>query len=347
MSDDHIDSLTENDGMDIDAPRLATATTEEAIILPTVGSDILALITDEEVNPEPELEFGDPGFVCKDWSKIRKNRAIVYELIEALVAISRFVERNYRYDDILSIIPNLKDTLEIKHYNNECFAMFNHLKLMLVDNKLPATETYRAYMEAFLSNLRFAPTNYDKTNLAIDSIELKDYLLVNYGKFEFHKDDGVDIPDNCPPPPDSIMNLELRRPFCTEGFYDMSADDFKNSYCFSMHPLQDQRFKATPTHCHTPYAVRTANDIAWLRHKSDLDEQAKLMHPKTLVALPAQSLLSLADIAKINKNRKEKLAEQLESTDSEQAELRRRIALSSTSSSHGLNALSPYSNKKT
>jgi hypothetical protein len=173
MSDEHIENLTSKVESTFELLPAAIAQADSSKVQSTDGDheDIsLGQIGEESDSGE---ESTDSNTVCKNWHNIRRNRDIVYSIIRGLHQASRYLETYFRYDDILTILPDLENKLEISIFYISMNKLFNDMKIILLSDSLPATEFYRSQIELIFANLRAARVNIDPETLEINSQKIK------------------------------------------------------------------------------------------------------------------------------------------------------------------------------
>jgi hypothetical protein len=311
MSDDTVETTTSKEKNTFEASAAASAANDSSKEQQIDGDPKDISVEKIDDVSETGYDSDDSETVCKNWQKIRRNREIVYQIIRAVHQASRYLGTYFRSDDILSV-ANLGTTkLEVSVFFIEIQKIYNDIKLILMSKQLPATDVYAPHLDQIFNNLRAIRVNVDTDSLTVNSLLLSDYNLVISGSLPLKCDNAVDeIPDNCPPPLDSIMNLELERPFCTAGYYlSMTSSEFTDSPCYSMHKDHGNRFKATATIQNTPLSTRNNNDSIWLVGRNDYDSINKFMHPQPLQINSIPGLLSSSDITAIWASTKAKHAD--------------------------------------
>jgi hypothetical protein len=177
----------------------------------------------------------------KRFEKLERNREKVYEILNFLFKVSRYLETYYRWDDILIIDLDINKKLAICDFWKNIEVGFENMKLYLQSKKLPNTVEYKPGLDMIINDLRIARVYIDTSEFTPNSWQQKDYAAIWSQIIIYGVDDEVMIlDDDAPPPRESIMDLKLKRPFCTLGCYDMTLYEFTTSKLTAENPWHFQ-----------------------------------------------------------------------------------------------------------
>jgi hypothetical protein len=280
---------------------------DEAVELGTTNASINAesnAIAQEEldvlINP-PSSQYGaELGEISPDqiddfphdeWQKVRQCRQTAYQILDVLVSISRYLETNYRYDDILAVNTDLAVTLKISEYFEIVSIMTNNVIRTLQHDTLPPSVHFKESMDWILLKIRAVITYLDPADLREDTLQMRDWALVNTATIAYCDDDGGKILPQFAAVDQSYFDRPLYRPFCTPGVYTMTLDQFKNSKLNCQHRDHDMRFMCTNTVNLSDPALRLQNDQKWMEMKANLDISRNYMYPSSLTQTPIPALL--------------------------------------------------------
>ena len=217
----------------------------------------------------------------KRFEKLERNREKVYEILNFLFKVSRYLETYYRWDDILIIDLDINKKLAICDFWKNIEVGFENMKLYLQSKKLPNTVEYKPGLDMIINDLRIARVYIDTSEFTPNSWQQKDYAAIWSQIIIYGVDDEVMIlDDDAPPPRESIMELELKRPFCTLGCYDMTLYEFTSSKLTAENLWHSQmRFHGTKTSNIQTRSERLLHDKAWIEARTDNDEKTRSFHP--------------------------------------------------------------------
>ena len=256
--------------------------------------------------PEEIETFTSLAFRTENNIKVTHNRAICYQLLNILFSLSRYLESYYRYDDELAIRDDPNKSISIETYYTWVTLANNNIKMNLMSNYLPPTESYRAGMTMLMKTINSLSLNVDYTRLVSGSYQLSDYNLVRDSNLpEFRTDDEGDNTDIALAPVNShFLEMILRRPFCTLGCYSMTGNEFttSNLYCQSNWMTGNERYVLTQTINLTSQSTRELNDKQWLEGRANMQEMSWLnVDPAPLDTSVIPDLLKQKNISALPK----------------------------------------------
>jgi hypothetical protein len=183
-------------------------------------------------------------------------------------------------DDILIVNNDVNQKLFISSYWDALNKGFENMKTHLLSSVLPNTIDHKIGVDSLINDLKTARVYIDTSELTPGTWQFEDYSTVWTRELIYRTDDKITLTDpDTPRPNDSYMNLEIKRPFCTLGNYDMSLYEFQNSKLCATNSWHSQRFTSTVTSNLQIKTERLANDLAWFQKKTEIDEITRIMHP--------------------------------------------------------------------
>ena len=104
-------------------------------------------------------------------------------------------------------------------------------------------------MVAILQNIRAVPSAIRPELLMPCTLEFEDCAVVRSGvPPTFYSDDGGDQTESTLPPINmQYIDMNIRRPFCTDGHWNLTVDQFRNHHLFYTSTWNYERFINTQT----------------------------------------------------------------------------------------------------
>ena len=139
-------------------------------------------------------------------------------------------------------------------------------------------------MDLILNNLKTNAVILDYCRLDPSSYQMEDYtLVIDKRPLDYEIDDVGDQNDpRIAPINHDFLDMDLRRPFCTPGVFNMSLEEFveNNLYCMSHWYIGSNRFALTSTVNTTTHSARVTNDKEWLAQRASHSEFVRLDTPR-------------------------------------------------------------------